>query len=136
LISGSLAEPYVEEFLAVETQYPHGQPDHDRVSLGASELVRLEEPGIPLIGDGCHSVWLSSPLGRKRILKVREGDPGSGVSFGFSWSKDGQAAFIIGGHSGIDCTGPVAYARLRIIYTLADDVAWEVPSARGRPTRS
>jgi hypothetical protein len=135
LISGSPADRYVDEFLAAEAR-TNAEPLGSRAPGGATDMVLRHEPGIPLLADGCHSVWLTSPSGQKRILTVREGDPGSGSSFGFSWSKDGQAAFIFGGHSGIDCAGPVSYDKLRIIYTLADGVAWELPKARGRPTKS
>ena len=135
LVNGAGAERYLDEFLAAETQYPGGERDGSHAPAGQAEVVLEHEPGIPLITDACHSIWLSSPSGRKRILTVREADPGSGSSFGFSWSKDGQAAFIFGEHSGIDCAGPVSYAELRIIYTLADSVAWAVPKARGRPTK-
>ncbi len=130
LLSGVPASRYLIEFLAAEKQYPGGERQTSRA--GELEIVVKREPGIPLLSDSCHSVWLTSPVGRKRILTMREADPGSGSSFGLAWSRDGQAAFIFGGHSGIDCRGDVSYRDLRIIYTLADGVAWEVPG--GRPT--
>ena len=133
--AGATSERYLDEFAAAETQYPGGERAGSRAPVGDAEVVLKREFGIPLISDGCHSVWLKNAAGVKRILKVREADPGSGSSFGFSWSGDGQAAFIFGGHSGIDCAGPVSYDELRIIYTLADGVAWVVPKSRGRPTR-
>jgi hypothetical protein len=135
LVRGSPAERYVAEFEAAETQYPGGERGGSKAPVGDAEVVLEHEPGIPVIGDACHSVWLRTPSGRKRILTMREADPGSGSSFGFAWSRDGQAAFIFGGHSGIDCARGGEYAELRIIYTLADGVPWMVPQTPGRPTK-
>jgi hypothetical protein len=134
LVPGVPAERYLDEFVAAETQYPGGERAGSRAPVGDVESFVQAEPGIPIIGGGCHSIWLRTPAGEKRILVVREADPGSGSSFGFAWSKDGQAAFIFGGHSGIDCAD--GYGKLRIIYTLSDGVAWMVDESRGRPTKS
>jgi hypothetical protein len=135
LVHGSPAERYVAEFEAAETQYPGGERGGSKAPVGDAEVVLKLEPAIPLIADSCHSVWLRTPTERKRILTMREADPGSGSSFGFAWSRDGQAAFIFGDHSGIDCPRGRDYGELRIIYTLADGVPWMVPQTPGRPTR-
>jgi hypothetical protein len=135
LVGNTPAERYVQEFLLAEAQYPSGERGGSLAPVGGAELVLEHEPGIPLFTDGCHSVWLNTPTGRERILTIREADPGSGSSFGFAWSTDGRAAFIFGDHSGIDCSGPVHWEGLRIIYLLADGVAWQVPQSRGRSTR-
>jgi hypothetical protein len=135
LVDGSPAERYMGEFLAAEAEYPGGERDGSRASVGNAELFHQAEPGIPIIGGGCHSVWLRTPTSQERVLVVREADPGSESSFGFAWSKDGQAAFIFGGHSGLDCARDGGYGKLRIIYTLVDGVAWMVPETRGRPTK-
>ncbi len=136
LATGVAAGKYVAEFLTAEAQYPGGERGGSRAPVGDAEVVLEHESGIPIIGDACHSVWLKAAGGRKRILTMREADPGSGSSFGFAWSSDGQAAFIFGEHSGIDCTGPVRWEDLRIIYTLADGVAWEVPKGARPPNNA
>jgi hypothetical protein len=136
LAAGAPAERYVGQFLTAEAQYPGGERGGSRAPVNGLELVLEREPGIPLIADGCHSVWLKGTQDRKRLLTIREADPGSGSSFGFAWSSDGQAAFIFGDHSGIDCSGPVRWENLRIIYTLADDVAGQVSKSAWPPNNA
>ena len=126
ILKGGPADAYLTAFVAAESVYPGGAREGSRAPDGDAEVLLKDELGVPLIGDGCHSVWLKSPAGQRRILTVREADPGSGSSFGFAWSRDGRAVFIFGGHSGLDCRGPVLPERLRIIYTVADGTAWTV----------
>jgi hypothetical protein len=78
-------------------------------------------------GGPWHSVWLKRPNGQAtRILTLRDADPGSGALISFGWSRDGQALFIHGAHSGINGqTGP-EFQDMQIIYTLSDGKAWDV----------
>jgi hypothetical protein len=97
LAKGGPAERYLVEFQAAEAAYPGGERGGSRAPVGDAELQLQQEPGIPLLTDSCHSIWLKTATDRTRILMVREADPGSGSSFGFAWSKDARAAFIFGG---------------------------------------
>ena len=124
LIPGAAAEPYVEEFRRLEKLYRKKALSLRLVSPAGDITVGLE-PGAE---DACRSVWLErSGAPRELILRVRDSDPGSGTSMGFAWSGDGRAVFMIGSHSGIDCPWKRQHGELRIIYTLGDQVAWEVP---------
>jgi hypothetical protein len=109
------AHPYVDEFRA------------RRGLAGGAAEVYLEEGGGPALSGYWHSVWVKRRSGGpKRILTAREADPGSGPDVHCSWSRDGQALFIHGSHSGIN--GNSGRGLLRVIYTLTDDRAWEVPN--------
>jgi hypothetical protein len=108
---------YIDEFRAVEF-YSTGL--RSRNDSGVE--VYLDSSGGPW-----HSVWLKRP-GREatRILTIRDADPGSGPLISFGWSRDGQALFIRGAHSGVNGkTGP-GFQDMHIIYTLSDGKAWDV----------
>ena len=122
----SAASPYVAEFRRAEKSYPGG--DAPRAPNGRASVEIAQEPGIPVLNDSCHSVWLVPTAGaRLRIISLLEGDPGSGTSFGMSWSADSKAVFLYGRHSGFNCPWHIYSRDLRVIYTLEDGVAWELP---------
>jgi hypothetical protein len=131
LTGTSPAQRYVAEFEQAERRYPDGPREGDGTGSGAEVRLESDPRGVwlPLVNDSCHSVWLRSPGAKaKRILRLGEGDPGSGSSFGFGWSRDGRAVFIYGDHSGFDCPWfGQPYQQLRIIYTLEDGIDWELP---------
>ena len=126
--AGGSAARYVEEFQRTEQVYPGGARDGANSPDGKAAVELKWEPGIPLFGDSCHSVWLSKSGARVRILRLMEGDPGSGSSFGFAWSHDSRAVFVSGSYSGFNCSLTSRGKRLRVIYTLEDGVAWELPA--------
>ena len=127
LSAGSPAEPYVAEFIELENSYPGEHREGARAPSGAEVVLKPEKELLSLF-DSCYSVWLeNSGELPHRILEVRENDPGSGSSFEFGWSRDGHAVFIAGYHSGIDCPRNRNGNRLRIIYTMADGIAWQLP---------
>ena len=130
LSAGAPASRYVEEFGRVERGHPEFSQG-SRAPNGRAAVELEMELFIPLIHDSCHSVWLSKdPGGRVRILRLMEGDPGSGSSFAFAWSSDSRAVFILGSYSGFNCTLSSRGERLRVIYTLEDGTAWELPALR------
>lgn len=127
---------YLSEFLAAERRYPeYGRdssprawpPSGARAPDGAAWLT-LEEPKGTVSGrDSCRSVWLTTLDGRKRhLVTARDMDPGSGISLRWAWSSDSKAVFLYGEHSGIDCPERQQPGSLRIVYTVADGVAWGV----------
>jgi hypothetical protein len=125
----------VAQFKIAEEEYPVA-PREGASSPVGNARVSLSPAGVslPLLQDSCHSVWLhrgTAPA--ERILTMSEADPGSGSSFGFGWSSDGRAVFVFGHHSGFDCRRGAPFQALRIIYTLQDGTAWELPA--GRRTR-
>lgn len=72
------------------------------------------------------SVPACKKSGRREIISLLEGDPGSGASFSVRWSKDSKAVFLTGDHSGFGCFHGTP-TELRLIYTIADDKLWRVP---------
>ena len=98
-------------------------------SHGFGRSVQQDRIKVTLEGGGryWHSVWLRRSSGeRKLILTVREADPGSSPLVHFRWSRDGQALFIHGNHSGLNGRSCGSFSALRVIYTLADGRAWEL----------
>jgi hypothetical protein len=80
---------------------------------------------------------MTVPGGKQiHLLTARDGDPGSGVSLRWAWSSDSRAVFLYGWHSGIDCPDSPQPGSLRIVYTVADGVAWTVsdPPTDEEPT--
>jgi hypothetical protein len=115
---------YVGEF-----RHASGSDDFGRSVQQAGVEASLEDGGGSLFSGDWHSVWLRYASGeRKLILTVREADPGSGPLVHFRWSRDGQALFIHGAHSGINGSSGGTFQGLRVIYTLTDGRAWEVPN--------
>jgi len=122
----SSATRYLAEFSRSvrESERETGAPD-------GTAVVSLQTHGFPLIGlDACHTYWLTmkSTGQRRKLISLREADPGSGVSFGSSWSQDSNAVFLWGAHSGLGCSrGGVV--QLCLIYTVDDGKLWgvEVP---------
>ena len=127
LSAGSPAERYLAEFIELENTYPGEHREGARAPGGAQVVLKPAKESLSVF-DSCHSVWLENSGGvPHRILQVREGYPGSGSSLEFGWSSDGNAVFIAAYHSGIDCPWSRNGHRLRIIYTLADGIAWQLP---------
>jgi|JI10StandDraft_1071094.scaffolds.fasta_scaffold501377_2 hypothetical protein len=128
LRTGSTAEQYLAEFLEFEKIYPGGERSRSLSPDGTSEV--FVQPARSLFSFGsCHEVIARTPRNpHRRVVRLRERDSGSGRSFGLGWSRDGRAAFLSGGHSGFGCPIREEGADLRVIFTLVDQVAWEVPS--------
>ncbi len=125
ITAGSPASRYVADFRRAEKSYSGG--DAPRAPDGHASVEIAQEPGIPVLNDSCHSVWLVPASGAKsRIISLLEGDPGSGPSFGLAWSADSKAVFLYGRHSGFNCPWHIYSRDLRVIYTLEDGVAWEL----------
>lgn len=104
-----------------------GLEEFRRVAPDKSAELHLEYAPFTHPLGGCHELWVDiKNRGRRRIIKLSEGDPGSGRSFGWGWSKDSKAVFIAGATAGINCRGD-RYREFGAIYTLADDNIWEVP---------
>ena len=126
ITAASAASRYMEEFRKAEKAYPGG--DVLRAPNGHASVELARETGLPILNDACHSAWLVPAAGTKRrIISVLEGDPGSGTSFGLAWSADSRAVFLYGRHSGFNCPWHIYSRDLRVIYTLEDGVAWELP---------
>ena len=124
----SAAAKYLGEFLHAEAH----PVDSAAAPNGSAEASwQAHRSWLPLIGtDSCHTLWLTkrdAAQSRQKVLTAEEGDPGSGLSFNTQWSSDSSALFVTGPHSGIDCRRFAEAGALRIIYTLSDEVAWEVP---------
>jgi hypothetical protein len=135
LSTDSAARRYLEEFLESEARYPGGDRVRSTAPGGTAEVTVEREGGLPVLFDSCHSIWLKRASGEQdRIVTLSEADPGSGSSFELGWSRDAAAAFVSGQHSGIDCPWTRNYGDVRIIYTVADRVAWVVPSSEGHLT--
>lgn len=117
--AGSVA-PYVKEF-----KKPDWRKSPTVAPNGTARIVDSEEGKL---FTSCHTLSLVYPDGRKkRVLALREADPGSGLSFSWGWSADSNAFIVYGSNSdGIDC-GKIPVA-LPLIYTLADDTVWSVPN--------
>lgn len=121
---GCPAHQYVAEFRHASGSYESGKS----VQQDGAE-VSLERGDGSLFSGYWHSVRLRRASGeRKVILTVREADPGSGPLVRFRWSRDGQALFIHGNHSGLNGSFCDTFSALRVIYTLADSRAWELPN--------
>ncbi len=121
LNSESSAMPYVSEFLAGDYRQ-----DENTAPDGRGEVV-LQTHGPIVWLAACHSLWLEGRGKRRRIISLREADPGSGLSFSWRWSSDSNAIFISGQHSGFGCENDELFQSFSLIYTANDDKLWEVP---------
>lgn len=122
ITADSPAQLYAEEFKNARITGKNNQEAPD----GSAHFEDVYDDWGPMSSQSCHAFWFVPKSGeRKRFLRVRESDPGSGGSVGAHWSKDSKAIFLKGQSSGIDC---VAGARpeIEMIFTLADGKLWKL----------
>lgn len=125
----SPAQQYYAEF----SSHSFTAADTIKAPDGSAYIVDRSPP-VPnlftFIFHSCHELRYAPRWGLSRkILAARDSDGASGRTFFWGWSKDSKAIFIAGGHSGIDCRG-VEMGSFRVIYTIADKTAWELPNGR------
>ncbi len=65
---------------------PKVSPDRERVAYLASEN------GF----SGWHTLWVYDGVASRAVVTLQESDPGSGVSFDWTWSRDGRALLVHG----------------------------------------
>lgn len=115
---------HVQEFSQVVQTYGWEKEAPDGSGM---VIVETHARGLFATSQGWHTLWLEGTSQRRKILTLREGDPGSGPSFSFRWSRDSKAIFIWGWYSGCKCVGiPSAAEDLRLIYTVSDGQLWSV----------
>ena len=131
-VSGKVGvQRHIEEFSQGVQTYAR-----DTEAPDGSGRVAIDKHAQGLWGgnQGWHTLWLErgeTPQ-RRKILTLREGDPGSGPSFSFRWSRDSKAIFIWGWYSGCECTGlPSSGEDLRLIYTIDDGKLWNAAFPAG-----
>lgn len=111
---GSTAEQYIEEFEKTNPNGLRSAPD------GSAKIEQT--CGNPQHLNTCCTLTLVPVNGpRQQIIKA-SGDSSMGVDPG--WSRDLKAIFLRG-NAAIDCRDKMK--TIRIIFTLTDGKAWEIP---------
>ena len=125
LDDSSPARRYLTEFRSY--RFPEAPVN---TSPDGSAQVLVESSGrLPInLFKTCHTLSVvRDSAAPELIIRARESEPSSGLSFGWGWSKDSKAVFVNGSHLGIDC-GDKMRGEIRLIYTLEDRTAWSVQS--------
>ena len=100
-------------------------PGHDLVVSADHRRVAFLRSGA--LGSGYYSLhlWDVAEGEVRTVLSLHEADPGSGRSFDFRFSVDGEAIEIKGATGGFERRGPFETKAIRLIYWIDKDALFD-----------